>query len=182
MPLIGPAPGEVRAVLEDVLAEYHPELAEAGVTINLLFANSTGNGPAVKLHGYPCAAVVKINGLKARVEGVMDATITIDGDAWPDWSTGQRKALIDHELYHLELAHDAKTGNYKYDDAGRPKLKMRNHDWQMGGFDAIARRHGQAAFEVQAVRVLATERGQMFWAWGDDTAPQDEAPRPRMAV
>lgn len=40
----------------------------------------------------------------------------------------------------------------KTDDVGRPKLKMRLHDWQMGGFREIAQRYGSDALEVVEAR------------------------------
>lgn len=180
MPLLGPAPVDARDLLAEVLELYHPDLVSAGVTIYLAFANSEGNGPPVKLHGYPKAAVVRINAYAKRVEGLTDATITVDGDEWPNWSDEERAALMDHEAFHLEVVRDKKTSQYKTDNAGRPKLKMRLHDYEMGGFDLIARRHGKAAFEVQAARTFKDQRGQLYWDWNDDNAPDAAMPEPRL--
>jgi len=179
-----PASSDVAALIQDVIAEHYPDLAEAEVRISAFFAWPGKNGgPAVKLHGYPCAAVVKINSNpKARMDGLPDATITIDGVGWADqWDDDQKRALIDHELHHVLVVRDKKTGEIKSDDSGRPKLAMKPHDWQFGGFDDIARRHGRAAFEVQAVRMLKDERGQLFWGWGDDQAPPDDMPAVKLA-
>jgi hypothetical protein len=180
-----PATSDVTALIRDVIDEHYPDLAEAEVRISAFFAwPGKDGGPAVKLHGYPCAAVVKINANpKARMDGLPDATITIDGPDWAGvWDDDQKRALIDHELHHVLVVRDKKTGEIKSDDAGRPKLAMKLHDWTLGGFDAIAKRHGKAAFEVQSVRTLREDRGQLFWSWGDDSAPADEAPAVRLSA
>jgi hypothetical protein len=132
------------------------DLNDAGVTVKLLFAyarvNDAGEqvgGPALKLHGYPCLATVKINPLKDRVEGKADATITLDADQWPEHGEAEKLSLLDHELTHLELARTPE-GEVRLDDAGRPKLKMRLHDMVIGGFYEVIRRHGEdVAFEGQ---------------------------------
>ena len=41
-------------------------------------------------------------------------------------------------------------------------------DWQLGGFSAIARRHGEHALEVREVR-KCREGGQYFWDFGETT-------------
>lgn len=63
-------------------------------------------------------------------------------------SPAERAALIDHELYHLELVRD-KTDRLKRDYMGRPQLTIRLHDHQFGWFDAIAKRHGETSQECQ---------------------------------
>ncbi len=167
MPNFSRTPGDVDVILREVLDEFHPSLVAASVRVTTLFSHAgDSGGPALKLHGYACAATVKVNSLKDRVEGKADATIVIDGDSWHDWSYEERRAVLDHELYHLELKQD-KEGQVKTDDAGRPKIGMRLHDWQLGGFAEIAERHGAAAFEVQTAREMSTRHGQLIWDWAD---------------
>ena len=172
---------DARQRLDEVLAKYHCELVEAGVTIQLLeaFAARDGNneprGPAIKHHGWPAAATVKINSQKDRVAGMADATINIDGDAWSTRSDAEQIAILDHECYHLEICRTKpkkrkKAGKVYFegggeiilDDCCRPKLKMRPHDNQMGTFDLIAERHGKHSLEAQQVQAL----GQKKWCQG----------------
>ena len=146
-------PTEVLDLIKQTMEEYHEELHEADVTVDAIFAfNESGDYP-VKFGGYPALAFIKINSLKNRVKGAMDAEITIDRDAYNAMSQLQRIALIDHELHHLIIARD-KEDNIKFDDAERPKLKIRKHDYQMGWFRDIALRHKENSPEVYQAQML----------------------------
>ncbi len=160
----------VAEIAADIREKFHRDLNEAKVTIFYVFAasDSEESGHVLKHGGYPAAATVKINSLKDRVEGKADSTITIDKDWWDNHDQGECAALIDHELFHLIPDRD-KEGRVKHDDAGRPKLKMRKHDWQIGGFDIIAKRHELAAEEVKAIQAVQKQFVQMelnLGAWG----------------
>src|SRR5262245_54787412 len=96
---------DVIDVAKKVLDAYHPDLREAEVTFAYYFAFST-NGPAVRLHGYPCQATVKVNSLKDRVEGKADCTLTLDGEHWDTLKAREREALLAHELYHVTVKRD----------------------------------------------------------------------------
>lgn len=174
---------DVSDLVTQVMAEYHADLDNAGVTVGLLAqwpsegetdADDPG-GSCLKLHGYPCAAVVKITPYRQRVQGVADAVITLDGGTWKGLARAEKVALIDHELTHLELARD-EDGHVKTDDAGRPKLKMRLHDVQAGWFVDIARRHGAASFEVKQARETYEAYRQQFFEFDDDD--EDEPGKP----
>jgi hypothetical protein len=160
------ADDEIAALVAEIMKEHHWELAEAGVTIGCLIATNP-DAAAVKLHGYPCDAVVRIVPLKQRVHGMPDAEIVIDGGEWETLPDERRRALIDHELTHLTLALDKKTKKPKTDDLGRPKLKMRLHDWELGGFAEIAKRHGDAAPEKRAFRNTADKYGQLLLSFAE---------------
>jgi hypothetical protein len=107
--------------------------------------------PAVKLHGWPCAAVVSVIGYKQRVDKRADAEIVIDAKWWDGATPNQRRATLDHEITHLEIQKD-ETGSVKTDDQGRPKLKLRLHDYELSGFRSIAERYGEDALEVMGIR------------------------------
>ncbi len=162
------APDDVLGRVGRIMGRYHGHLVDVEVTVGVLMSHTP-----VKLHGYPCAATVKIVGLEQRVLGVEDALLEIDARAWADLTDESRDALIDHELHHLVPQFD-KDGDLKSDDHGRPVLKMRLHTWQLGGFDVIAGRHGPAALEVQAFRAVSTAFHQQLFRRSDDSAPADE--------
>lgn len=172
MPItLDPAGPDVLDVVDRVMAQYHPALIEHRVTVGLLMAwNSKKLLPAVKLHGVPCAAIIKNTPYLQRVHGIRDAVITFDGRLWKENSDAWRVALVDHELQHLSPLLDRKTDRLKEDALGRPKLRMRPHDWELSGFQIIAHRHGPQALEVQEFHRATKEFRQVLFTWGDDSA------------
>jgi hypothetical protein len=145
-------------------SEHHPDLD--AVTVDALFAfDEEHSGPVLKHQGYGAAAVVRITPLRDRALGTADAVITIDRSTWIDLTAPQRDALVDHELQHLVWVVDDE-GKPKSDGLGRPKLATRRHDHQLGWFDEIAQRHGEASFEVRQARVLLETGRQLYFAFG----------------
>lgn len=146
------APATCRRLVDTLLHQYHGALAAFGLKVDCLLvkapvdADGHPTGPALQSKsGYPAAASISIVKLKDRVKGHGDCEMLIDGDRYTKWDEAQLRALIDHELTHLEF-----TGNV--DDIGRPKLRLRPHDVEYGWFDAVARRHGDHSFEVQQAK------------------------------
>src|SRR4051812_37217959 len=129
---VAPEPDQV-ALLDHTLDTYHQRLRAVGIRVALRQAMSPvddeGNpkGPALKHHGVPCYATVKIVSQKDRVMGQADAINTLDGDRWPTIDKATRIAILDHELTHLEPLLE-EDGAPKEDDCGRPKLTMKVHD------------------------------------------------------
>lgn len=158
---------EAKDLLMNVMDLHHTELSEAGLKIDLLWAfgpvDKDGQkiGPAIKHQGYEAAGVAKITTLKDRAKGLGDAEIVVDGDRWPHWGEAKRRALLDHELQHLELVNI--DGEDATDDLGRPLLKTRRHDHQFGWFDAVARRNGEASLEVEQARALMSSADAQMW-------------------
>lgn len=159
-------------MLNAVTKQYQPHLVEAGVTVCLLQAHARVNertgipkGPALKLHGYPCMATIKINSENARIEGAADCTLVIDGDRFFDLEEAEQIATFDHELEHLIVAKD-KYGQVKLDNCNRPKLKMKPHDIVIGGFNSIVDRHGINALESQQYRDIHQLMTQKTFPWG----------------
>lgn len=160
------APDEVHDRVKALLKRFYADtLAAAGLKIDLLMASTdTEDGHAVTHGGYPALAVVRIVSSKDRAKAMGDAEIVIDRDAYEAMSAGQRDALLDHELYHLELVLD-RNGKVKRDDHRRPKLKMRKHDVQVGWFAEIARRHDTSSHEVRQATEIFEEHGQLFFGF-----------------
>ncbi len=120
-------------------------------------------GPALKLHGAPCAATINITSLIHRALGEGDVLVKIDGELWETFTPPQQLALLDHELYHLNPMFVVGSEKVKTDDLGRPMFKMREHDIQIGWFAAIAARHGIASIEVQQAVMIRQKYGQMLF-------------------
>lgn len=166
MPVIyDQAKPDVHEIAGDIIVKHHPELKMPDgeyVKLCILMASRDDDSeePAVKHDGYPAAAIVSIIGYKQRVDKRADAEIVIDQKWWDDASDIQRRALLDHEINHIEIQTD-NIGLVKTDDQGRPKLKMKLHDWQLGGFRIIAQRYGADAPEVAVARQFEAEYGDV---------------------
>ncbi len=161
-----PPTPDLTALLDDVLSTHHQRLANHGVRIGLRMAfaaeDKDGNpkGAALMHHGYPALALVRIVSHKDRVAGLPDAIIDVDGDRWPEQSDEEKIATLDHELTHL-VPILARGGAVKLDDCHRPRLKMRKHDWQLGGFAEVVERHGVNAIEAQEFEKVSRKFRQM---------------------
>lgn len=170
------APAEVHEMAREILEEHHPELKlgeSEHVRLCILMAQVTGDDvdpdePAVKWNGYPALAVISVISYKQRVDKRADAEIIIDRKAWDDMTEPKQRALLDHEITHLEIQTDA-DGFVKSDDQGRPKLKLRLHDWQLGGFRSIAQRYGGDAVEVVEARKFEQDYADVTTAKAEGT-------------
>lgn len=161
--------------IERMQAEHHPDLAK--VNIGALFVFDDEKSESVLKHqGYPAAAVVRITPLKDRALGIADAIIVVDRSHWSSLGAAQMNALVDHELEHLTTVLDADTGKPKFDGMDRPKLVMRQHDHQLGWFDAVARRHGEASPEIVQARQLLEQTKQLYFDFGQVVAARSAEP------
>ena len=180
MSIFREAPQEIHDVIADVIEKYHGDLATANVTVGAVLAEGPRDtegaktGPAIKRHGWPVLSRIKVNSLQDRVEGKPDATITLDHDedGWPSLSEEERIALIDQELTRLSFVND-RDGERLLDDLGHPKLHYRTADWQLEGFEIIAKRHKEASPEVKAAVHLRDNYGQYLWDFAE-TKPVKE--------
>jgi hypothetical protein len=156
-------------MLDEVMDQYHGGLRDLEVRVGLLMVSDPEDSgrPILKLHGYPAAATIKVNSLEQRAQGMPDCTIKIDRATWDRLNEAQRRATLDHELYHIDIQHDDE-GMPRYDDQGRPKIKLRLHDLVVGGFAAIIRRHGAAALESTAIEVVRETLAQLELPFGGE--------------
>jgi hypothetical protein len=175
---------EARPIVDAVVKQYHPELNEIGVTIELLFAHAirderTGEpkGPALKYHGYPALAVFKVNSQRDRVAGLADCRITFDADRWGDLDDRERRALVAHELYHAEIMidPDSSEGAPLLDACNRPKIKVRQHDFEIGAFTTIIQRFGGAAPEKAAMKDAIRQCEALTFGWAGDDGEEARA-------
>jgi hypothetical protein len=157
------APSEISERISRLIASFHPELNLNSVRIDCISAvNTDEEEPAIKLHGAAGVAVVKVLDSKQRAMGRGDAEIVVDELRYYEMSEAEQDALLDHELFHLEIKLN-RHGRPKVDEHGRPKLKLKLHDRQFGWFDAIAQRHGAASMECkQATRFVLSGKQLYF--------------------
>jgi hypothetical protein len=172
---------DVPRIIDELIDDHYHDLHE--VTFGTLFAHAPVNEttgevmpPALKHHGLPAAATVRIVSLKDRAKGLPDVEILIDGDQWPKWSERRRHAVLDHELKHVEVRlEETDTGaEIVRDDLGRPKLRLLHHDVEFGAFADIAERWGDDSLDREQTRVAFDCYGQalMPWATAEPTPKQ----------
>jgi len=159
----------VSKMASEIMAEvecYTAHLA-AKVKIDFIFAYASRDadnfpvGSALRLHGAAATGICRILPIKQRQIGRGDAEISLDGDWWSEASREQQRALLDHEMYHIIVRQ--KNGVILRDIAGRPLLRMRPHDVEMGLFAACALRHGENSRERHHARNVMKAFGQYFW-------------------
>jgi hypothetical protein len=109
-------------------------------------------------HGRRLGHRVKVTDLSGRLDDRRDIEIILDAEYWDGLTEPQQRAELDHCLTYIELQKD-ELGSIKTDDAGRPKLTLKPHDWVLRGFKSIAERHGDDAPEVREARQFQKEFG-----------------------
>lgn len=166
---------------------WHPDLRVNGVRVQMIFAETEDGSPAVKHHGYPALATVRVVPLKDRITKGYDAEMLVDRAFWNLAGERGRLALIDHELSHIEVKKREEKppkGTRRkpgepvplvvcLDDLGRPKLKLKKGDWNPGdGFGDVVARHGDAASEFEDLR-----RAFLFAQKAKDKGEEERARR-----
>lgn len=172
------APAEVKEMAEEILNEFitYKDLVEAKVKIDFLFAHAevgedgTSKGHALTKHGIRALGITRKLGIKDRVMGRGDAEVAIDADWWAEATPAKRRALLDHELHHIEVKLD-EDGIVIRDDLKRPKLKLRKHDVEVGWFAIVAGRHGSNSIEIEQAKRVMDSYGQLFWPEIDGQEP-----------
>lgn len=148
--------------------ESHKPLLIADAKIDYVFAYGARNdegeltGDALKKNGVKALGIARIVPLKERALGRGDAEVSLDGDWWKNTNDEERQAVLDHELHHFAVKVD-NGNNIKTDDLGRPMLRMRKHDVDVGWFKVIAERHGVSSVEQIQARQIMDAYGQYFW-------------------
>lgn len=148
--------------------ESHKPLLSANVKIDFVFAyadqDDDGNllNDALTKNGVRALGIARKVPLKDRALGRGDAEVSIDGNWWAEASAEEQAALLDHEMHHISVEAD-KAGNIQFDDLGRPQIKLRKHDVEVGWFKCIAQRHGAASMEQAQAKAIMNGAGQFFW-------------------
>lgn len=148
--------------------ESHSPLVKNKVKFDFVFAhpsvdeNGEPTGDAIKKHGRKALGLCRVINLKDRTMGRGDVEILLDYQWWlNEASEQQQAALLDHELHHAEVK--MKDGQPKRDNLGRPLIRLRKHDVEIGWFDIIALRHGKHSQERIQAKKLSDDVGQLYW-------------------
>jgi hypothetical protein len=165
---------DVARIVRDLIDQHYPDLRHAKVRIDLLNVAAADGNHALFLHGHPCAAVIRKTNTRERAAGRGDAEIVIDREHYLKLTDRQRTALLDHELYHLEVLTD-RNDTLRHDTNGRPCLGLRDHDYEVGWFHEIAERYGEDSAEVmQARQLLRGKLGQIYFGFAESPVPTPE--------
>jgi hypothetical protein len=170
MPSYQKADSATYALAQGLIEKYddHADLITAKAKIDLVFAFGDLDDDthlishAIMKGGIRALGLAKKIGAKDRAMGRGDAEIILDADYWQTCGDAKRLALLDHELHHLAIKKD-KYGVFKVDDQMRPQIKMRMHDYDLGWFNVIAQRHGDASIEVIQAKQIVDEAGQYYF-------------------
>lgn len=146
-------------LLHQVICEHHPNLAERKIRCGIvrvgaaLNKNGDATGPALKLLGSPCIAIIKLVPIKDRVHKGMDVEIQLSENEWDKVNEKVKLATLDHEVSHLEILRD-RNGAAKTEDDGITQLRIKRHDFLIGGFHDVIERHGQSAVELDSMQTV----------------------------
>jgi len=151
---------ETMTLLASARARYHSPRLSQELTIGVLMAS------AVTQHGAAAIAKVRIVPLRDRAHGLPDVEILLDEQHWTESDRAHHMALLDHELTHLLPIEDS-GGRLMVDDLGRPRVRLRQHDWQVGWFHEVAKRHGSRSVEVLQAHALADAYGQLYFDFAE---------------
>lgn len=129
---------EVQKVADELMQQHHEHLL--GLRVTCLFIDKVPKSKGRELWG----RVKKISGLPAFLAGDPDHlpefygdepfdffVIEIAEEAWQGLTTKGRRALVDHELSHMDI---------QADEEGRVSLVIVDHD--VAEFEAVLRRWG----------------------------------------
>ena len=139
MPTYQKCPKAVGELVEVLLNKFdtHRPLVATDIKIDLVFAYADEDekgrllNDALSKDGIKALGITRNVSLKHRALGHGDAEIALDANWWGSATAEEQAALLDHELHHIAVKSD-KQGNVRYDDLGRPIIKLRKHDVEVG--------------------------------------------------
>jgi hypothetical protein len=156
----------------EILCKYesHKPLLDARVAIDYLFAlpdldeDGQPMNDALKKNGVKALGLTRKLGLKDRACGRGDAYILLDHWWWTQTASEEmQRALLDHELHHVAVVTQKETGVARREEDGRPKIRLRKHDFEFGFFTVIAARHGEHSLERMQAREIVERAGQFYF-------------------
>ena len=146
---------ELVATIKEVMKKHHEDKHIEGVTVDCLLAHTDRiDGTAIKSRGTYALAYIRITSLMERVMGMADALMIIDHASMQLWKENRLRAVIDHELEHIQLIREKKNNQPRRDDHDRPMLGIKQHDYQFGWFEAPVKHYGYDAVEYDQAQQL----------------------------
>ncbi len=187
MAKIEKAPKAIKDFALAILAQYetHKPVLEAKVNIEFLFAYGERHpesnalvSDAITKSGFRVLGQCRKTNSEERAAGRGDAVIMLDADWWEEADEAAQRALLDHELHHIDPVTD-EDGKFVKDKNGRPRIKLRKHDVEVGWFKLIAERNGVHSLECQHAKIIMDHSGQAYWPQlFEDKVETEAAPEP----
>lgn len=142
-------------IMRMMIARFHDRLIDTDTRVQLTivrkFNSQDEEVPCLRFAGAQAAAVARPIAPRQKLHLQFDAEITLDGHVWDSLNIESKRALIDHELTHLEPMLDRRTSEPKKCDRGFQIIRCRRDDFLLTGFLEVVRRHGRAALEFNSV-------------------------------
>ncbi|MCK9279318.1 MAG: hypothetical protein M0P71_01750 [Melioribacteraceae bacterium] len=150
-------------LMNGLMSSNYPELIENGVNVGLFYVvkvdkdGEVQNEACLKKDGRTCSGKISLISDLNRMTDSFDAKIVLDLNIWQRLSLEEKNALLDHELYHLYIVKNPKTGEVVTisDESSKVKLKLKKHDVVMWGFHDIIVRHGFGSQELQVLNGIS---------------------------
>ncbi len=122
-------------LMEELIDAHHPRLEGSKIAIAWRFGKRSDADGRLWL-----GSMKKGSDLDRTMHGY-DGVLTLNHEVWnsSDFSEAQMRALLDHELCHLDVMNDS-NGDPKLDEEGRKVYRIRKHDVEE--FTEIVARHG----------------------------------------
>ncbi|WP_201319080.1 putative metallopeptidase [Paenibacillus sp. EPM92] len=145
------APQNVVDLLEEVIGEHHKELAVSNFLVLFKHGGWKSKGKTV---------LGKVRVLSDDLRRTMnkDVILYLNADMWAILSQPQKKYVLDHNLYTLDLKYN-RHGDILEAADGRPLLTTVPHDIE--GFVDVVRRHGIIMEDVKRLARAMTETTQI---------------------
>ncbi|CDN41661.1 putative metallopeptidase [Paenibacillus sp. P22] len=166
------APQEAYDLLQELIEKHHQDLQDSEIIIKLRHGGWKAKGKTV-------FGKFTIFSELYRQETGRDAALILNADMWFAMNPAQKRYILDHQLYSLEVSTN-KDGDTKEAADGRPILKSIPPDIE--AFNNVIRRHGIVMDDVKNLSkaLNATNQDQLTI---DDVAAQGEPPElPRDGV
>lgn len=185
MPIVySSASPEVHDMISGVLSEYFSVVAGLNppLRIDVKMGSDSKTLIGCKHNGHPCPAKIKVvkpeeratwNRSDEELPDFPDVRLFIDKYKWVEYSEPQRQVLLFHELNHLVPVRDKKSGQVKFDEYGRVKIKLRLDDWMLTGFVVACEIFGEDAIEFRSLANVRKRLSQLGLKFGKD------APKPK---
>lgn len=129
-------------LLSEIRSKEHAHLADAKIGMAWRLGWRSDTDGHLRL-----GQLKKRSDLDRELDG-FDFIILLNKEAWPTLNDKQKRALVDHELCHAQLAYDS-DGEPKKDDRGRLVCRIRKHDVEE--FRCIVDRHGIWTQDLAAI-------------------------------